>query len=76
MQELQRDREGNHDGRASVHDKRVCWCQLAQYVDDELSHQLAEQPWREISWPSARSANRARITVPLPRLGRADEVIE
>ena len=37
MQELQRDREGNHDGRASVHDKRVCWCQLAQYVDDELS---------------------------------------
>src|SRR6202007_2694698 len=30
-------------GRASVHDKRVCWCQLAQYVDDELSHQLAEQ---------------------------------
>jgi hypothetical protein len=44
MQELQRDREGNHDGRASVHDKRVCWCQLAQYVDDELSHQLAEQP--------------------------------
>ena len=34
----------NHDGRASVHDERVCWCQLAQYVDDEPSHQLAEQP--------------------------------
>ena len=30
----------------------------------------------EISWPSARSANRAGITVPLPHLGRADEVIE